>query len=413
MNKITCILFAVHHSSDNIASLRFKNLIKYVDPNKYEFIVLTKDLGTQVVNIEQENLTIIPIRGELLGQGGIWCDVKNYLYFITGTKLTLNNSWAQNANNALNNYLYQNPKNKCVVVGTYSPIDALIGASKCSKINKFPLVQDFRDGLLFESLGRKSTVLRFVKQKLEAIACKDTHIITSVSKALVDDFRSRYRSKAVKLLHNGFDPADFDRNINEVNKSSELHSTLFSDGKLVIGHFGRVSGSDFSSFESLVSFLKTVEKIEGGMKSNIRLLFMGQLTNEENELIRHSNLDFILTGHCDRDTAISIMKNCDYLLLLTGNRVSCATGKIFEYINTRKKIICFTRVLNEATRILSDTKSGQSFLVGERDLAAGLNLFLKNKNVESVNIKELNNYNKVNQAKVFEDILEKTFNQII
>jgi glycosyltransferase involved in cell wall biosynthesis len=416
VNKITCVLFATHHNSSNIASLRFKILIKYMDVNKYEFIILTR-WQDEFQDIEKfENVTVIPVKGELFGQGTRLNNFKNLMYFLLNlnTKklvtddgfIDFKNCWAINAVQTLEGYLPINSRENCLVMGTYSPIDALIAASKLSEKYKLPLMQDFRDGFLFESLGRKSLILSWLRKKLESVACKNSQAIFSVSNALVDDFKYRYPKKNVHLLHNGFDPEDFSEK--EDYKDSNLLKLLsiFESDKYVIGHFGRISASDATRWNSLSTYLKTISKSDVEIKSTLRLFFMGELNNDEISLIENSGLDYVIAKPADRRVALALMKKCDYLLLLTGDGVGCATGKIFEYINAGAKVICFSGVENEASKILKDTLTGETFINGAENIVKDFCTYIKAYESVVPNYLELNKYNKINQAKDYERIIE-------
>ena len=65
-----------------------------------------------------------------------------------------------------------------------------------------------------------------------------------------------------------------------------------------------------------------------------------------------------LWGQLKRSTALQFQKRATYLLLITApDRVSVASGKIFEYIASNKKILALTRG-TEAERIIKETGSG-------------------------------------------------------
>lgn len=417
MKKTTCVLFSTHHNANNIASVRYRGLIKYINSDKYEFIVVTKAVDNDTKIITIGNVTVIPVIGTLFGQTSTANNVKNLLYFLFGIDTSsthrrlnalrsFNNCWAKNAIKSLEDYL--SPK-KCldvkVAMGSYSPIDALIASSKFSKKYHTNLIQDFRDGFLFESLGRQSRILHWIRQLLEATACRDSHVIMSVSTPLVDDFKLRYPNKAVKLLHNGFDPDDFScKNISDEN--DELLNTLCSDEKKVIGHFGRISASDASRWQSLQSFISSISHLSSDIKSQHRLLFMGELETREIELIQTLDIEFIISKPLAREKAIGYMSKCHYLLLLTGDSAGCATGKVFEYINADKKVICFTGIQNEATKILRETATGQSFVNTDKILAKDFETYLQKSHDIQPNRSEFEKYNKINQAKFLENLFD-------
>ncbi|MDN3389543.1 hypothetical protein [Pseudoalteromonas sp. APC 3691] len=415
MKKITCVLFATHHNSKNIASIRYISLIKYIDPHKFEFIIVTKAVDNDTTITKNENITVIPIVGGLLGQSNMFMNLKNLVYLMLGFGIKRNiksNSffkgcWASNAMASLERYLESqlNSNKNIVAMGSYSPIDALIASSNFSSKYNIPLIQDFRDGFLFESLGRKSKFLNVMRKKLETIACENSSLIMTVSNPLVDDFKLRYPNNKVTLMHNGFDPDDFTGEL-KLDESDQLVSRVFFTNKKVIGHFGRISASDASRWESLKTFLKTFSTLDCGMKSEYTLLFVGELENREVDLIKATDVDFIISQPVERGKAITYMSKCDYLLLLTGDSKGCATGKIFEYINAKKKIMCFTGVENEATKILKETSTGKGFVNQEIELEASFKEYILNSETLEPKKAELEKYNKINQAQFFESLIK-------
>jgi hypothetical protein len=91
------------------------------------------------------------------------------------------------------------------------------------------------------------------------------------------------------------------------------------------------------------------------------------------------------------------MKRCDKLLLLTGSRASCATGKLFEYLAAGADVLCISAVHNAATDILAETGAGQTLLTGE--IAAGSNALRKvlSPRVDRAG-RDIRAYSKVEQA---------------
>ena len=62
-------------------------------------------------------------------------------------------------------------------------------------------------------------------------------------------------------------------------------------------------------------------------------------------------------GFLPQDEAFKHMQETDYLLV-TMTDGSSLTGKIFEYLATRKPILAFSRVGGEIDKILEETKGG-------------------------------------------------------
>lgn len=344
------ILLAHHHCSGNIASQRFAGLLKYLPRNKHTVFVISGPLNsTEHTN---GNTEVLPISAPLLGNASKLARLEVFRHMaLTRRKggIRLNaHSWIAQAVNAARTQI-QSEKMKGrqpVVMATYSPIDALIAARLVSIAEDVPLIQDFRDGLAFESLGRPGVIFKFLRKFLEAWAVRPASIVTTVSRPLVRHFQKTYADKDVTLLYNGFDVQEFSYQI----ASSETVSPCSSERSVTIGHFGRISASEAARLETLRLFISTLaaRKFVGCLE------FFGGLTDDEIEILDKSGLNCKLHGHVEREVALQRMKDMSALIILTGKNESVATGKIFEYLFSGRRILIATQVKNEATHILKE-----------------------------------------------------------
>lgn len=363
MSKTTVIVFAAHHASGNIAAQRFRALLKYLDSQRYEVHVIARKSANAFVNAGPFNVHIA--QGSVVGNES---SMGNFIGLLSAILLGRSEksikylakffakSWLFSA---LNMALSIPRNGKCIVIGTYSPVDALVAAWSLSKIGRVPLMLDFRDGFSYESMGRNSKLARFARRILERLLIRDASLVTSVSRPLVSDFSHRYRSARVEILPNGYDPADFPSG---KSRADVPLAELERPRKFVISHFGRIGKSDAGRTDSLRCFVDTVNRSEF-LRDQLKIEFYGELTTIETAIVGDLLVEHGMNAELARTDALALMRESDLLLLFTGRLAGTATGKIFEYLASMRPIICFTGIMNEATKIMQETSAGEFFLV--------------------------------------------------
>ncbi|MDA3835214.1 MAG: hypothetical protein PF495_17655 [Spirochaetales bacterium] len=422
--RINIFLFAAHHASGNIAAQRFRSLMSYLDPNVYQIHVLTRApegcLQRGTFN-GAPNVSVHMLDGQCVGMLAsplvvFFVFLSAFfprLPFVVGKMAKYSgfrSCWMINALSLASSICETkiSKGEKCFVIGTYSPIDALV-ASRCLSV-KFvlPHMQDFRDGFVFESLGRKGMVASWFRSVIERRVVQSSTLITSVSGAIVNDFRCRYPQLRIELLPNGYDPAEFTA-ISRLELSLEASAIVrnFPKDKTVIGHFGRLSDSDQSRLKTFEYFLKALRSDKHSL-AKIHLLFVGNLTAVEDSLLKNMNCVTTVLPMIDRSLAQELMCHCNFLLLITGDLVGCATGKLFEYMATGCDVICFSGVRNEAAKILDATGSGKTILVDDDYGASALLKEITNPFRESIEtLRDISAYSRRSQAAVLSAWIQK------
>ena len=380
MKRINLFVFATHHLSNNVASQRFKGLLKYLDPAKYRVFVFTRENGacSPIDGMPAAlEVTVMALPGRCVGAESsvssslliLAAAFIRWLPFALARRSASPKAWFVQALAEADRLCREKlaAGERCVALGTYSPIDALIAAASLADRHHIGFVQDFRDGLVFEPLGKPSWLRAAMRKLIERRVLDDCSLITSVSGPLVADFRRRYPDKTAQVLPNGFDPEDFSTSIDDAGveeKAAEVIANHVPAGSTLIGHFGRIGASDASASLSLGSFVDAMNDLLGQL-GKIHVMFVGELTASERAWIDRANFSVSVSEPVDRRLAIQLMKQCDNLLLLTGSRASCATGKLFEYLAAGAEIVCISAVHNAATDILGETGAGKTLLLGE------------------------------------------------
>ena len=380
MKKINLFVFAAHHLSSNIAAQRFKGLLKYLDPAKYRVFVFAREpaAATAATTAPSDaDIHIYPLPGHCVGSESsaaaslltLAAAFMRPLPFLLAKGSTETRPWLVQALAEADRLCSEKlaAGEPCAVIGTYSPVDALIAAASLASKHRIGCLQDFRDGFVFEPLGKPGWLRAWTRRLIERRVVAIADLITSVSHPLVDDFLMRYPDKVTAMLPNGYDPTDFASLGNDSadeTRAAALLARHVPEGALLIGHFGRIGASDGSASKSLDYLIDTLNE-SPDIAANKHLMFVGELTRSELASLERARFSFSVLGQLERTLALQLMKRCDKLLLLTGSRASCATGKLFEYLATGADVVCISGVRNEATAILAETRAGQTLLTDQ------------------------------------------------
>lgn len=386
MTKINVFVFAAHHLSGNIAAQRFKGLLKYLDPAKYRIFVFAREpaSGAATTPVTPERVAIFPLPGHCVGSESsaassllvLAAAFLRPLPFLLAGNAKRGRPWLVEALAEADRLCAERlaTGERCVVIGSYSPIDALIAAASLASRHGIGCLQDFRDGLVFEPLGKPGRLHAFARQLIERRVVAPANLISSVSRPLVEDFRRRYPGKTTVTLPNGFDPEDFvapGGHSDGAERAAALLARHVPPGAQLIGHFGRIGASDGSASDSLDYFIDALNGCADAAAGK-HVMFVGELTPSELAAIRRARFSVSVVEPVERSLALQLMKRCDKLLLLTGSRTSCATGKLFEYLAAGAPVVCISGVPNEATAILDATGAGRSLLANAATGSAAL-----------------------------------------
>ncbi|MFK2875919.1 glycosyl transferase [Rhodanobacter hydrolyticus] len=379
MAKINVFVFAAHHLAGNIAAQRFKGLLKYLDPAKYRIFVFAREPAAGVsasasTATSTADITVFPLPGHCVGSesstaASLLTMASAFLRplpFLLSGSAERGQPWLVNALAAADRLCVEkrDAGERCVAIGTYSPIDSLVAAASLASRHRIGCLQDFRDGLVFEPLGKPGSLRTWVRSLVEGRVVAAADLITSVSPPLVADFQRRYPGKAAAILPNGYDPADFvaaDKPIDDDTRVAAMLARHVPAGARLIGHFGRIGASDGSASKSLDFFVDALNESPAVVAGN-HVMFVGELTAAERATLERARFSVSAPGAVERTLALQLMQRCDKLLLLTGSRASCATGKLFEYLAAGADIVCVSGVRNAATAILAETGAGCSVL---------------------------------------------------
>ncbi len=243
-----------------------------------------------------------------------------------------------------------------VILSTYSPIDTLELGLWAHREFHIPLVADFRDGLMFESIDPL-----IAKVPNWALKCKTIEreiAVTAAGVITVTDpitryFADQYDLKNVSTITNGYST------VRMTTKSAGL--TLqhwYQAGKINIVFTGRIGMSDQSSTLVFYDFIEKIRQM--GERSELCIHFFGWLDKEELNCMEDLIDKRIVRchGNISHEETLAVQGSADWLLLFVSrDRKSVATGKLFEYLQARRPIIAISGE-TAAKTIIEKTGSG-------------------------------------------------------
>ncbi len=255
-----------------------------------------------------------------------------------------------------------------------SPIHSIqvTGILLKSKFGKnINLITDYRDSWNCSNAHKKSFfVSDYFNKKIERKILTNTDYFTYVSEPMRTKLETMFHlnlSDKAKLVMTGFE-----------NRQLE-ESSLVKDKSLIkIGYFGFLDERD-SSYKRITCFFDILENNKKQL-SNILISLYGIVKLVNNYSMIH------LQGILEHDTALKKMQEMDYLLILytnCQNSDEVVTGKFFDYISTKKPIVCIGPKNMEVKRLISQYNLGINInIFDEKDILKNL-LSLKDINKDN------------------------------
>jgi hypothetical protein len=264
--------------------------------------------------------------------------------------------WIKPSIEFLIKYLKENPVD--AIVSTGPPHTTHLISLGIKKKLDIPWLADFRDPwtkidfydqLMLTSLAKKRH--RILEQKV----LKTADRIVTVSWNWAKDFDALGASHT-KVITNGFDPEDFP----EVNH--EKPDTF------LLTHIGSLNKDRNPEF--LWKILGEKANNDETFRKILRIRFIGKTdfsvfeSLERHGLAAYSEkIDYV-----PHDEALKLSAVSAVLLLLindTPNSLGIIPGKVFEYLATRRPILCIGPSAGDSARIVTETKSGQVVNFGD------------------------------------------------
>jgi glycosyltransferase involved in cell wall biosynthesis len=246
-------------------------------------------------------------------------------------------------------------KENISVIYATSPIatSLLIGCLLKRKTKK-PLVIDFRDPWTDNIFIKYPTeVHKFIERKMEEAVIAQADYVTAATDSIKNSLIERYpylKSK-IATITNGFDPDDFE-NLKTYNKADKFRITF--------------AGSIYGLLTAKPFLLAMKELIEENseLKEKMEALFVGNYGKETPLLVKEFGLEdnVKLVKYVPHKECLELIMNSQALLLLITTESpegeGILTGKLFEYLASRKPIIAIAPTNGSAAKIIKSLGAG-------------------------------------------------------
>jgi glycosyltransferase involved in cell wall biosynthesis len=220
------------------------------------------------------------------------------------------------------------------------------------RLRRVPWIADFRDGWLFDPLRAPfpTSPQRALVRWLERRVATAADAVVGATEPIAEDLRSRLGGEA-EVVYNGFDP--------DMVFPQTTTSDLMNPQKFTFVHTGTVSGGWGRDPRPLLDAVRRVVQADPSAVDRVEVLFVGMATARDLDQLGDPSLRGVVRygGSVSRGEAMALQRAAGALLLLTSDRVSEATGKLFEYLGAGRPIIALAEN-NEAARIIEQTSTG-------------------------------------------------------
>ncbi|WP_369047576.1 glycosyltransferase family 4 protein [Tenacibaculum sp. UWU-22] len=256
--------------------------------------------------------------------------------------------WIKPSVKYLERYLKENPVD--VIISTGPPHSIHLIANKIKQKTNLRWIADFRDPwsqLYYNADFNLSSYAKKKNKQLETIVLQNADAVITVSKSLKKEFENI--AKKVFVITNGYD--------DEVLLDEKLPLT----SKFSLAHIGLLPKQ--SNPRVLWKVLQTISKENKTFKNDLEINLIGNVNQETIEDIKYFELfnNTILKGYVPHKTAIKLQKTAQILLLLipkTDNSKGILTGKLFEYITSKRPILALGDKQGDAATLIQETETG-------------------------------------------------------
>jgi len=239
-------------------------------------------------------------------------------------------------------------ENVRLILASFPPASAACAGLRLHEATGVPLVLDLRDRWLgpggYEPKGRRAKS-RHRRLEARCIACADG--VVTVSRPLAEAIarEHHYPVDRIAVIPNGYDPVDAAATSPDARDSHDNEAgTAFT-----IAHVGTVIARNRPDL-----FLQSISELNRrGALPNVTFQFVGNLSKAYIESLGLAG-SVHSTGLLPREEARRLMHRADALLLLTGGYVGRwgLSAKLFEYLPTRRPILCLEETSGSLDRKL-------------------------------------------------------------
>ena len=236
------------------------------------------------------------------------------------------------------------------ILVTAPPFSAfLVGNALKRQFPNLRLITDFRDSWLgFYAATfdfQNSDYLRRRSAKIERETVENSDYVVTVTHSIQAELRTRYAAQPEhKFIYipNGYDPAVF----------AAFQARRHEGTKIVVTHLGTVYEAS-----SPRSFLDSLKAMPEEIRNSFEVRFIGRVTDQERAALAGYGSLVRIMGFMPQAEALRQLEETDYALVVMTDAASL-TGKLFEYLATRKPVLAISPDGGEIDRVLRATNCG-------------------------------------------------------
>lgn len=234
-----------------------------------------------------------------------------------------------------------------IVIASFGPSACLVLGSYAKKVYKVPYILDLRDLVSIQGQKQKLPLLNFIDITLDRFLTKDVDKFLTVSSTCKTKAEKFYK-KDVEIVYNGLDKKFEDINTDISINNNENISILYT------GTLGLTRNPN-----------KIVNIIDEYIRQNPKVKVQIKFASQDNpfDFIKQKNLlvDIQWLGYLSKEDVSTQREKSNALLLLEDQTESGnenLTGKIFEYMASKKPIIVSCNKNSDIVTLIKDTNSG-------------------------------------------------------
>jgi len=242
-------------------------------------------------------------------------------------------------------------KNIDAILSTSSPIVSHIIAHDLQKKHNLPWIADLRDLWTQNHYYPYSCVRRALERRLEIKTLKTSNALTTVSHNLASELETLHGETRVYSIPNGF-------NIDEISNENIISTDKFTITYTGSLYHGKRDPSKL--FEALKELIDE-QKLD---REDVEVLFYGPQEDWLKQEIEKYNLQGIVHDYGLVSRKISLLKQRESQILLLllwdhPSEVGVYTGKIFEYMSSKRPILAIGGQKGVVDELLKETEAGK------------------------------------------------------
>ncbi len=309
--------------------------------------------------------------------------------------------WINPSVKYLLNYLKTNPVDAIITTGPPHSMHRIgLGLHRKTQI---PWIADFRDpwtNIDFYKELNLSSLADKIHHKMEQQIISEANCVVSVTPTWCAELAIK-QPKRIELVHNGYDEADIPKN------------KISTDTEFSLIHIGSINAA--RNPKALWKALSEIIVENTEFKNKLKIKLVGNVEEVVFSDIEQYNLsEFVqVVGYLSHSEAIEFQQKAQLLLLLinnTPNANGILTGKLYEYMVSKRPILAIGPTGSDIASLLFETETGT---IVDFDNLAGmkqtlLSLFEKYRNgtLES-SAKGYNQYSRSAQCGIMAKILNE------